>query len=81
MYTEEEAEEARQDGVGRGPAVSTQPVQHLLAEPAQILQQEGQAEIFPRGRPCAPTDPADSRPAHVVGTLGRPLYCQQVVGQ
>src|SRR3954465_6243751 len=62
---------------GRGTAVGTQPVQHLPAEATPLLQQEGQAEILPRGRPCAPADPANSRPTQVVGTLGRPLHHQQ----
>jgi len=63
--------------VGRGPAVGAQPVQHLPAESASILQQEGQAKIFPRGRPCASANPANSRPAQALGPLGRPLRRQQ----
>src|SRR4051812_2822413 len=71
----------RRRSAGRGPAVGTQPVQHLPAEPTSLLQQEGQAEILPGGRPCAPVDPANSRPAQVVGSLGRPLHRQQGPGQ
>src|SRR3954469_12164558 len=66
---------------GRGSAVGTQPVQHLPAEPTSLLQQEGQAEILSRGRPCAPADLANSRPAQVVGSVGRPLHHQQGAGQ
>ena len=67
----------RHRSAGRGPVVGTQPVQHLPAESASILQQEGQAKIFPRGRPCAPTDPVNSQPTQAVGPLGGPLHCQQ----
>ena len=83
MYTEEEAEEARQGGVdlleeGLLLALSRS---SIYQESLQILQQEGQAEIFPRGKPCAPVDPANSRPAQAVGAWGRPLHYQQGAGK
>ena len=79
MYTEEEAKEAREDGVDllEEPAVSPQPVRHLPARAAPLLQPQGQAKIFPTGRPCAPADPANSRPAQALGPLGRSLRRQQ----
>ena len=67
----------RRRPAGRRPAVSTQPVRHLPAGFAPLPQPQGQAKIFPRGRPGASADPANSRPAQALGPLGRPFRHQQ----
>ena len=77
MYTEAEAQEAREDGVDLLEEGRTQPVRHLPAGFAPLPQPEGQAKILPRSQSCAPADPANSRPAQALGPLGRPLRRQQ----
>ena len=77
MYTEEEVKEAREDGVDlleEGRLLALSRSGHLLAESALILQPQGQAAILPRGGPCAPADPANSRPTQALGPLGRPFH-------
>ena len=71
----------RRRPAGRRLTVSPQPVRHLSAGPAPLPQPEGQAEILPRGRSCAPADPANSRPAQALGPLGGPLCHQQSLRQ